>query len=275
MLNAFQGPEHEPFFWPGAQQKAVLLIHGFPGTPADMRPVAEILHRAGWAVQALLLPGFGPQIGTIHKKRYEDWIAAVCEALRDLQARYPHVILIGYSMGGALSIRAAAEISPSGLVLLAPFWRLDHMLWKLLPVLRRLFPTFPIFRLFKLDFSNPEVRAGILNFMPGIDLDDAQVQQNIRDYRLPIATFAQIRRGGLSAWQSAPQVSAPTLIVQGTRDELVLPALTRQLAARFSADVRFVQIDADHALTQPAEDWDVLTENLLDFLALVETTPRR
>jgi alpha-beta hydrolase superfamily lysophospholipase len=56
-LLAFQGPEHLPFLWPGGQP-AALLVHGFPGTPAEMRPLGEALHQAGWTAQGILLPGF-------------------------------------------------------------------------------------------------------------------------------------------------------------------------------------------------------------------------
>ena len=62
-LRAYQGPEHEPFFWE-AGEPAALLVHGFPGTPAEMRPLGEVLHEAGWTVHGVLLPGFGPQIQT-------------------------------------------------------------------------------------------------------------------------------------------------------------------------------------------------------------------
>ena len=58
-LKAYQAPEHQPFLWRGHHTAAALLIHGFPGTPAEMRPAAQALHSAGLTVQGLLLPGFG------------------------------------------------------------------------------------------------------------------------------------------------------------------------------------------------------------------------
>ena len=45
-LNPFTGPEHQAFILRGGEP-AALLIHGFPGTPREMRPLAETLHAQG------------------------------------------------------------------------------------------------------------------------------------------------------------------------------------------------------------------------------------
>ena len=47
-----------PFFLEGGEH-AVLLTHGFTGTPAHMRPLGEYLHAQGFTVQGILLPGHG------------------------------------------------------------------------------------------------------------------------------------------------------------------------------------------------------------------------
>ncbi len=59
-LALFQGEEHQPFHWV-AGPPAALLVHGFPGTPAELRPLGQALYEAGWTVSAPLLPGFGPR----------------------------------------------------------------------------------------------------------------------------------------------------------------------------------------------------------------------
>ena len=59
-----RGPEHETFTLPGGRP-AALLLHGFLGTPAEMRGLGEALHEQGWTVYAPLLPGFGSDIETL------------------------------------------------------------------------------------------------------------------------------------------------------------------------------------------------------------------
>ncbi len=263
--GAFQQLEHEAFLWEG-ERHAALFVHGFPGTPADFRPLATRLHEAGWTVEGVLLPGFGAQIDDLMKYRCEDWLAAVLTALQRLQRDYDRVLVLGHSMGGALALQAAAQIDVDGLVVYAPFWKLEHILWSALPVIRRVFPTFPIFKLIKLDFTDAETRAGIKQFMPDADLDDPTVQQNIRDYRLPISVFAEVRRAGMAAGQMASKIQAPTLIIQGTQDELVQPTLTRELSQKLPHLRQYAEVKADHNLISPqSAGWKQVERLTLDF----------
>ena len=118
-LSLFEGDEHRPFLWE-AGKPAALLVHGFLGTPAEFRPLAGELLQAGWTVEGLLLPGFGAQIDSLFERRYAEWIEAASAALAELQRKHKPVLLVGFSMGGAVALNVAAERRPSGLVLLAP-----------------------------------------------------------------------------------------------------------------------------------------------------------
>ncbi len=51
-FNPFNGPEHADFTIPGGDP-AALLVHGFPGTPAEMRPLAEALNERGWTARVI------------------------------------------------------------------------------------------------------------------------------------------------------------------------------------------------------------------------------
>ncbi|MBZ0304398.1 MAG: alpha/beta fold hydrolase [Anaerolineae bacterium] len=271
--QTFQAAEHQPFLWTQSDaQAAALLVHGFPGTPADVRPIADMLFAAGWAVQAVLLPGFGSQIATLGQRQSVEWIEAVRRALADLKRSYPSVLLVGYSLGGALAVQVAAVERPAALLLLAPFWKLEHPLWPMLPVIRRVLPAVPIFRLLRLDFSDPETRASILNFVPDADLDDPQTQQAIRDFRLPVSLFAEVRKAGVMGFRAAPQVRVPVTIIQGVQDELVRPYLTAQLVRRFPNGARLLEVQADHVLIDPRTlAWAKIREVLLDFRGLATT----
>ena len=103
MSDFYSAPEHQPFAL-GEGPVGALLLHGFPGTPAEMRPLGEKLAAAGWAAYGPLLPGFGPQIATLGKKTRHDWLAAAQEKWQQVQARHQTAVLIGLSMGGALAL---------------------------------------------------------------------------------------------------------------------------------------------------------------------------
>ncbi len=246
--HPFDKPEHYPFSLNGPRP-AALLVHGYPGTPHEMRPLAQALHAAGWTAAVPLLPGFGPEMTTLAAKTAADWRQAVSRALGDLRREgHTPLILVGNSMGAALSLSVAADTPPDGLILLAPFWKLPGVLWQSLPLLKRLFPQVRPFRLFKPDFNNPNFRKGAANFAPGANLDDPAVRQAIRDFTLPVGMFDEIRRAGLDAAQVAPHVRAPALIIQGRQDPLVRPHFTRRLAARLGGPVTYVEVDALHDL---------------------------
>ncbi|MBK9122513.1 MAG: alpha/beta fold hydrolase [Chloroflexi bacterium] len=268
--DAFTGDEHRPFTLVG-HRGVVLLVHGFPGTADDLRPLAEELHAADWTVEAMLLPGFGPEIAVLSSKTALDWKAAVVDKLGQLRRRHGRVVVVGHSLGGALAISASAGQSLDGLVLLAPFHRINHILWQALPVLRFVMPQFKPFRLFTPDFDDPEFRKNTARMMPGIDLDRDDHRTAVRDFAVPVNLFAQIRAAGVEAYASAPKVHSQTLVVQGREDTLVLPANTRKLAARLGGTVQHVEIPGDHNLNaRDKRSWPHVRDAVLRFLQVPE-----
>ncbi len=267
--NAFSAPEHTAFRWNGGAC-AALMVHGFPGSPAEMRPLAQVLHQAGWTVEGLLLPGFGPDIETLPDRKYSDWLNAVQTALSQLNREYTQVLLIGHSMGGAVALQAASTGGAAGLVLISPFWKLDSPLWTFLPVIKIAFPTFPVFKLIPLDFKDEETRKGIARFLPDANLDDPSVQRQLREFRLPIAMLDQIRLAGAKSYGAAPTVDIPTLIIQGREDELVRPSLTHQLAERIPGLHSIVEVDGSHDLLHPGRSaWPHVCQVVLEFAAQI------
>lgn len=252
MLDLFSGDEHRPFREDGGKP-AALFIHGFPGTPAEMCPLADALHIAGWTVEGILLPGFGSEIETLEGRTAEEWQQAARSALNALRATHGPVIVVGNSLGGALAVATAAAVPVDGLVLLNPFSRLRHRLWSVLPLLKLYVPSFNPFRLVPVDWNDPEVRRGAAEMMPDTDFDDPAVQRGIRSFSIPTDLLDQIRRAGIAAYRAAPLVSTPTLIVQGAQDTLVNPADTYALARRLGGTAEVVEVEATHNMLAPAE----------------------
>lgn len=233
-LDAFSDPAHQPFFLAGGDA-AALLVHGFPGTPAEMRPLAETLQGQGWTVQGILLPGFGSRFAEILERGHADWLEAVGEALQLLKQKYSPVLLIGYSLGGALSLGVTAGCEPDGLVLLSPFWRLGSPLQRLIGALLRPFLPRYFRPLHKADLSDQNLQHSLRDFFPDIDMNDPEVRAWLRDLQVPVSVIAQIMKTGKLAYRSARSVGVPTLVVQGTEDELVRPQKTQKLVERLAS----------------------------------------
>ncbi|MYA50311.1 MAG: lysophospholipase [Chloroflexi bacterium] len=266
-LPLFAEEEHQPFRKSarGAMRGAALLVHGFPGTPADMRPLAASLAAAGWDVDAPLLPGFGPQIITLPNRRHVEWRDTVAERVRSLRTEHDTVIVVGHSLGAAVSIVAAQREMADGYALLAPYWRfggpVTHMLW---PVVRLFFGRWRPLK--RADFSDDRVRQGLLSVIPGLQIDDPAVQAELRAFVVPTQLLSELRRLGMAAGTAARRFRAPTLVVQGIRDTLVKPADTERLVELLPSVRRYEKVDGSHSLPLPAGGaWERVTQAVLRF----------
>jgi carboxylesterase len=264
LSKLFQDEKYKPFNWAGGQP-AALLVHGFPGTPAELRPLGKSLHQVGWTVEGLLLPGFGADIGTLFERQASEWVTAGEEALINLQRKHHPVLLIGYSMGAALSLQVAKACPPTALVLLAPFLQVATWWQQLIGLVLK-----PFFRqvrpLKKADFADPKVRHGMSNLFSSVDLDDPEVQQALRELTVPVSTFEHLFSVGHAAHRLAPEVAVPTLVVQGIEDEVVSLDKTRRLLQRLAGPLQYVEVPAGHDLIKPDQPgWAQVQKAVLAF----------
>jgi carboxylesterase len=102
-------PGCEPWSSPGGGPHGALVLHGFTGSPVSMRPLAEALADAGFAVELPRLPGHGTDPADLALTSWTDWLAEAERALATLRARVPEgrVVVAGLSMGGALTLALA------------------------------------------------------------------------------------------------------------------------------------------------------------------------
>ncbi|MDE2838624.1 MAG: alpha/beta fold hydrolase [Chloroflexota bacterium] len=266
-LPLFTEDEHQPFRKSarGAMRGAALLVHGFPGTPADMRLLAASLASAGWDVDAPLLPGFGPQIITLPRRRYAEWRDVVVERVRSLREEHSRVIVLGHSLGAAVSVVAARREAADGYVLLAPYWRfggpMSHMLW---PLLRFFFKRWRPLR--RADFADERIRNGLLAIIPDLQIDDPAVQAELRAFVVPTQLLSELRRLGIAAGREVRHLHAPTLVVQGIRDSLVKPDDTSRLVERLPSLRRYEKVDGSHSLPLPEGGaWERVSQAVLRF----------
>ena len=100
----------------------VVLVHGFTGSPAAMRPWAEYLNARGYSVRVPLLPGHGTEPEELNKVSWPDWPAKVKAEVFELQKNCSQIFVAGLSMGGGTTCHVAAELGDqlSGIILVNP-----------------------------------------------------------------------------------------------------------------------------------------------------------
>ncbi len=102
--------------------RAVLLLHGFTGSPWELRLMGDSLAARGFHVVAPRLPGHGTVPEAMLFVTWQDWVASAEAAFRQLTRDFKHVSVAGLSMGGLLGLilasREAARVRR--LVLMAP-----------------------------------------------------------------------------------------------------------------------------------------------------------
>ena len=120
----------------GTGERGVLLLHGFIGSPMDFGELPQRLADAGYRVRAPLLPGHGTRPQDMLETDAAAWLEAARRAYRELAAECDWVAIAGFSMGGTLAIRLAAddgERLPDALVLACPFLGVTYRWYAALP----------------------------------------------------------------------------------------------------------------------------------------------
>jgi esterase/lipase len=241
--------EHDSFH-AGDSTKRALFIHGFPGTPFELRGLAETLVERGWQVSVPLLPGFGKDIINLASRNRNDWLGKIKSEYETLKKGSKHVLLVGFSMGGALSLTSAVTLKPDQLILLAPFSKLPDWREKLLPVVKYVLPELRPFE--KADFNDSSVIAEFKKMLPDTDLTDVTIQTQLRKLvTLKTESLVQLREVGKLALINAPKVSCSSVIIQGTDDKTVIVRYTQRLVGQFKTKPNYIEIPGGHEFTKP------------------------
>jgi carboxylesterase len=111
-------PNAEPFFYPG-DQIGCLLVHGFTATPEEMHTLGEYLADQGHTVLGVRLFGHGTSPKDMIRSRWQDWFASVEDGWHLLRKTTKIIYMMGFSMGGALSLLFASQNPVSGVVAIA------------------------------------------------------------------------------------------------------------------------------------------------------------
>jgi len=229
----------------------VLLIHGFTGSPPEMRLVGDYLNARGLTVSAPLLPGHGSDVDDMNRCRWPEWSAHIEQALDDLQARCPTVFAGGLSMGSVLTLYLAAHHPElPGAILYSPAtWPADRRIY-LTPVLKYLIRKMPKSSDSDSDLTDPEAYLRLWSYEEH-----------------PIFAAHEFLKMALRVRRLLPHVTCPLLIIHSTLDTAIHSHSARLTYERAdSADKELVTLHhSGHCLTVDSE-WEFVAERTHQFI---------
>jgi carboxylesterase len=247
----------EPFLFPGSKT-GCLLIHGFTGSPKEMRWMGEYLAGRGYSVLGVRLAGHATDPQDMIRSRSGDWIASVEDGYHYLRGLADHIYLIGLSMGGLLSLLMSTRLDVRGVVgISTPYglrrdWRLNFI------------EILSFFQSYM-----PKVKAP-----PGSGWFDQQAWREHVSYpQNPVRSIAELNKLSALMRSALPQVKVPVLLVHSKDDGYVLPdnleGIYRGLV-NLQDKTRFYVKNSGHVVTRDAAR-DQVFMAVADFIDRVES----
>jgi len=229
----------EPFFFPGGPVGCV-LVHGFTGTPKEMRLLGEFLSQKGYTVVGVRLAGHATNLNDMIRTRPDDWLASVEDGFHLLKANCDQEFLIGLSMGGVLSLIQAARLPVEGVVAMStPYDFPVRWAAKVPWVMRLMSAVMPT-----QDKSN-----GSPWFKPEMH------EEHISYPKHPVRSAYELNRLLSQLRITLPEVKVPALIIHSKDDDYVISDHAKKIFANLgSADKELLWVDhARHVITRDGD----------------------
>ena len=87
----------------------VVLVHGLPASPAELKTFGERLEKQGYPVIGVRLAGHGTSPWDLKERSWPEWVKSVRRSYDILLAFCDQICLVGFSTGGVASLVFAAE----------------------------------------------------------------------------------------------------------------------------------------------------------------------
>ncbi len=212
-----------PFLLKAADlELGVLLLHGFLAAPAELRPLAEHLQACGITVYAPPIRGHGTSPRQLAEVSMEEWLLSVCHGYALLKNLCRRVVVGGFSGGGLLALVMAArkQPAPAGLFCINAALKLKDR---------------------KASFAGTVVRwnefLGKLHIESGRReyLENKSESPEINYARIPVKAVAELGRLISECQRCLPEITCPSLILQGHEDPVVEPKSATIIHERISS----------------------------------------
>lgn len=226
-------------------QEHCILIHGFTGDPTELAPLAEALRSSGYHVTSPRLTGHDGTFLGLSGISASEWVESAARPVQDALRTGP-VHLVGFSMGALIAAILATREPVSSLTMLAPAFHYARP-----DLLLRQAGVFVKSRLQPASEEAQYIRRRPSGFL-------ITPPSSLRQFR---ATVRQAKR-------VLPNVTVPTCIIQGDRDEIVHPKSSNYVYESVqSLNREIVHLPRSHHHVCLDVESDIVIERVTTFLA--------
>jgi len=240
----------QDFYAPGSRRNkdvGVLLLHGFTGSPASMRPWAHFLNDRGFTVRVPLIPGHGTRWQDLNKTKWEQWPAKAQQELDLLIGECRKVFIFGLSMGGANTLYTAAKNNDriAGIVIVNPMIHIPEFAIKFIDVVKHLQKTRP-------SVGDDIKKPGVTEW--GYDA-------------LPMKGVAQLHRLLKATRALLPTITAPLQLFHSVDDHILKVSNTEIIMAEIgSSEKSRIELANSYHVATLDFDANTIFENSLRFI---------
>ncbi len=237
-----------PFYYAGGAI-GCLVVHGFTGTPLEMRWLGQHLHQQGYTVYGPRLAGHATTPHDLARVNWREWYADVLAGYEMLRNQCSKVFVMGLSMGGALSLLLASREAVDGVVTMSAPMEIKD--WRA--------PLFPLIGLFVKVVSKGYPPPQEDPFQQRVLAEQRRRGEepighiSYREWVIPAAE--QLLKMLREVRRSLPYITAPALLIHSQADNIVplenLYHIRERIGSR-EKDVLLLQ-HSDHCVTEDTE----------------------
>jgi carboxylesterase len=228
-----------------------LLTHGFTGSPFEMRELGEYLAEKDITVLCRPLPGHGATPYDMLRTNWYDWYGACIANLAELSARCEKVFLCGMSMGGTLSLHAAAhyarQYKVAGVAAYGAPVYLKNALLPLVPLMKR-----------------------FVKFKPssGSDIADPVACERQQSYdRTPLECVSSLLELLAHVKHDLQDVAVPVLLIQSKNDNTVHPPNVHLIHSLLGTrDKTVIEVERSYHVVTVDYDKELVKEKTFEFV---------
>lgn len=241
-------PSAEPFYLPG-KNTGCILVHGFTGTPKEMRWLGEYLNEKSVTVIAPRLAGHATEPGDMQRSNWEDWVVSIEDAYFLIRPNVEKLFIIGLSMGGILASITASYLKFDGLITISTPYEIPQKDWRLRFVRQ-------------LAILMPKVDKG-----QG-DWHNQNAEKDHVDYPFqPTRSIAELLDLFVQLQKSLPKLSLPSFHIHSTQDKSVpFIHLQKIVEHNGSSNKRMLTVhNSGHVVVREPDRFQVF-EEIYDFI---------